>query len=222
MPAAKQNTNAYCFIDASNLFYGGFKAMGWKVDYKKLKDYLATKYGVKKLFYYGGIETYGFEFDTASIGDCPINDIVNYLEDWLEKGRDTLSEAEIILLGRHIARAKFYRMLASFGYILKLKPVKYIRDEEGRMTKKANCDVDLTFDAMRLANEYGKFVLLSGDGDFEILLKYFDESGKEVVILSNPDHTAKNLKKRFQKQYKNFEEIRPSIEYIEVDVTKSE
>lgn len=30
----------YAFIDASNLFYGGEKSLGWKIDYKKLLKYL--------------------------------------------------------------------------------------------------------------------------------------------------------------------------------------
>ena len=33
----------YGFIDASNLFYGGEKSLGWKIDYKKLSDYLKEK-----------------------------------------------------------------------------------------------------------------------------------------------------------------------------------
>ena len=28
----------YAFIDASNLFYGGEKSLGWKIDYKKLLE----------------------------------------------------------------------------------------------------------------------------------------------------------------------------------------
>lgn len=30
----------YAFIDASNLFYGGEKSLGWKIDYEKLLKYL--------------------------------------------------------------------------------------------------------------------------------------------------------------------------------------
>lgn len=30
----------YAFIDASNLFYGGQKSLGWKIDYQKLLFYL--------------------------------------------------------------------------------------------------------------------------------------------------------------------------------------
>jgi len=30
------------FVDASNLFYGGEKSLGWKIDYQKLLDYLMS------------------------------------------------------------------------------------------------------------------------------------------------------------------------------------
>jgi uncharacterized LabA/DUF88 family protein len=30
----------FAFIDASNLFYGGEKSLGWKIDYEKLLRYL--------------------------------------------------------------------------------------------------------------------------------------------------------------------------------------
>jgi len=32
--------NSFAFIDASNLFYGGEKSLGWKIDYEKLLKYL--------------------------------------------------------------------------------------------------------------------------------------------------------------------------------------
>lgn len=212
----KRLIKTYCFIDASNLFYGGVKKMGWKVDYKKLREFLINKYNVSKIFYYGGIESYDYEYDFASTQDFPINNFVTYLEKHLNDNKQKFDNYQIELLGRNIKRAKFYKKLQSFGYILKLKPVKYIKTEEGATLKKANCDVDLTFDAMRLKELFQRFVLLSGDGDFEILLKYFLEIGKEIVILSNPDNTAKSLKK-YQKQYKNFYEIRQAIEYIGPD-----
>lgn len=42
----------YAFIDASNLFYGGEKSLGWKIDYQKLLAYLKEKYGISKAFYF--------------------------------------------------------------------------------------------------------------------------------------------------------------------------
>jgi len=35
------------FVDASNLFYGGEKSLGWKIDYQKLLNYLILKYRLK-------------------------------------------------------------------------------------------------------------------------------------------------------------------------------
>ena len=45
----------YAFIDASNLFYGGEKSLGWKIDYQKLKKYLEDKYSVSRVLYFGGV-----------------------------------------------------------------------------------------------------------------------------------------------------------------------
>lgn len=204
---------SYCFIDASNLFYGGEKVLGWKVDYFKLKKYLEKKYEVKKIFYYGGIDVYDFKYDFTSIKDFPIDKLISHLQEKLVKESEILQNHEIILLSKHIRRAKFYRKLSEFGYILKLKPVKKIRTYDGEIKRKADCDVNLTFDSMRLQRQFNRFVLLSGDGDFEILLKYFQENGKEIIILSTPERTAINIKKKFSKQYRNFYEIRSAIEW---------
>jgi uncharacterized LabA/DUF88 family protein len=53
----------YVFVDASNLFYGGKKSLGWSVDYKKLYEYLENKYEASKVFFFGGVEIYKFPFD---------------------------------------------------------------------------------------------------------------------------------------------------------------
>lgn len=49
----------YAFIDASNLFYGGEKSLGWKIDYAKLFSYLEGKYGADKVYYFGGVASQG-------------------------------------------------------------------------------------------------------------------------------------------------------------------
>lgn len=43
----------YAFIDASNIIYGA-RAEGWKIDQKKLFQYLKNKFGVSKAFFYYG------------------------------------------------------------------------------------------------------------------------------------------------------------------------
>ena len=52
----------FAFIDASNLFYGGQKSLGWKIDYRKLLKYLREKYNVSRALYFGGVEIHDFEY----------------------------------------------------------------------------------------------------------------------------------------------------------------
>jgi len=44
----------FVFVDASNLFYGGEKSLGWKIDFRKFRVYLKEKYGVEKAYLFIG------------------------------------------------------------------------------------------------------------------------------------------------------------------------
>ena len=201
--------NIYCFVDSSNLFYGGAGRLNWKIDYEKLYRYFKKKYRVKKVFYYTGIETHGFGVELRSTQPYPAKDLLKYLNNLYRKEKDNKKRD---LLKKDIARIRFLVKIKSFGYILRLKPIKHIRTREGGVKSKANCDVDLTFDAIRLEKEYSGIVLLSGDGDFEILLKYFREKGKSVVIIANAKNTARSIKENYTNEFRDFEEIRNIIE----------
>jgi uncharacterized LabA/DUF88 family protein len=65
----------FAFIDASNLFYGGKKSLGWKIDYQKLLEYLKKKYGVEKAFYFGGVEIYDFNYNYLDDNSVPIEKV---------------------------------------------------------------------------------------------------------------------------------------------------
>jgi uncharacterized LabA/DUF88 family protein len=201
----------YAFIDASNLFYGGEKSLGWKIDYKKLIQYLKKKYGVQKVFYYGGIEIYDFDYSVLDKNLFDLNKFINYLEKKLIQ--NNLGQAQIVLLGRHIQRAKFYRKLKQFGYELKLKPVKIFTDTEGNTIKKANCDVDMTFDLIRLMEQYSEAIILSGDGDFAIVLSYLRDKGRKITILARAERAAKEIKKLAGENFKDFHYLRELIQY---------
>ena len=49
----KQKENNYAFIDSQNLNLG-IQKLGWKLDYKKFRTYLAEKYAVKKAYMFIG------------------------------------------------------------------------------------------------------------------------------------------------------------------------
>jgi len=201
----------YAFIDASNLFYGGEKSLGWKIDYKKLIHYIKKQYKVSKVYYYGGVETDGFSYSVLDKKPLNLNSLINYLGRKLKQNRSSKTTA--VILERHIQRAKFYRKLKQFGYILRLKPVKIYHDEAGKTTKKANCDVDMTFDLMRLFDEYSGVLILSGDGDFAVVLKYLKEKGKKVTILARGERTAREIRQIAGKDFRDFKYLRELLKY---------
>ena len=47
----------YAYIDGANL-HKGIEVLGWKLDYKKFRDFLRNRYNVKKAYYFiGDIES---------------------------------------------------------------------------------------------------------------------------------------------------------------------
>ena len=104
----------FVFIDASNLFYGGEKSLGWKIDYKKLSGYLKEKYNVSQIFYFGGVEIHNFKYDYQKDDVVPINQLENHLSNLIKNKGKELNEAELLLIGRHLQRVRFYQKLSKF------------------------------------------------------------------------------------------------------------
>jgi len=86
-------------------------------------------------------------------------------------------------------KEQFLKKLESFGYILKVKEIKRFGAKS-----KANCDVDLTMDMLLLINSYTKAIVLTGDGDFAPLFRYLISNKKEIIIISSPKRTAKEIR----------------------------
>lgn len=167
------------FIDASNLFYGGEKSLGWKIDYKKLLAYLKKKYLASKVFYFGGVKSHNFPFNYLKEETVPVVTLGKYLARIIAKEKDSLSEAKLILFARHLQRARFYCKLQEFCYLLYLKPVKRYEQEDGTLRRKANGDVEMTFRPMKEIKSFDRAIILSGDGDFLPVLRYIREIEKE-------------------------------------------
>src|SRR3989344_5016154 len=81
---------SFAFIDASNLFYGGEKSLGWKIDYEKLLGYLKEKYGVSKAFYFGGVEIHDFKYDYQADETVPLKKLEKHLSGLLKEKGDLL------------------------------------------------------------------------------------------------------------------------------------
>ena len=75
-------------------------------------------------FYFGGVETHGFTYDYQDNETVPLKKLEEHLRNLVQNTGSKLNEAELLLIGRHLQRVKFYRRLEKFGYKLFLKPVK--------------------------------------------------------------------------------------------------
>jgi len=199
--------NTYAFIDAANLMYGGKKSLGWSVDHKKLLKYLRDKYRVSKAYYYAGVDLCGMQFDPLVEKDIDLLKLQKHIS---ELAIDSVEKH------KHLQSVKFYIKLSQFGYILCLKPVKIFK-EGSHITKKANCDVDMTFDLMRYIPQYNKAIILSGDGDFFAVLKYLSqEEKKKILVMSRAERTAKEIKRLAAGSFVDFHYLKYILKYEEI------
>ncbi len=205
----------YAFIDASNLFYGGEKSLGWKIDYSKLIKYLKERYKVSEVYYFGGVETHGYKYDYLKNDTVPLDSLKKLSEKYINKEGKKLDEAKLILLSRHLSRIKFYLKLQEFGYKLYLKPVKLYYQPDGKTERKANCDVEMAFYLMKEKDNFDRVLVLSGDGDFLPLLKHLKTIGKEVIILARGPRTAREIRQFAGSNFTDFEYLRERIKMVE-------
>lgn len=70
------------------------------------------------------------------------------------------------------------------GYTMVTKPTKEFTDSFGRRKIKGNMDIELTVDAMRLAESVDHIVIFTGDGDFRALVAALQLNGKRVSVVS--------------------------------------
>lgn len=84
---------------------------------------------------------------------------------------------------------EFQNILRAIGFDVKLKP--FIQRSDG--SAKGDWDVGITVDALEYANDVDDIVLVSGDGDFDILVETLKRKGKAVTVYGVPALTADSL-----------------------------
>lgn len=116
----------------------------------------------------------------------------NYREFWQRVSADgniTLANAYAIDRGDE-RQQKFQGALKHIGFDVKLKP--FIQRQDG--SAKGDWDVGITIDIMEAARNVDTVILLSGDGDFDLLLqKITKDFGVEAEVYGVPALTANSL-----------------------------
>tara|TARA_B100000427_G_C15434106_1_gene562158 strand:+ start:80 stop:550 length:471 start_codon:yes stop_codon:yes gene_type:complete len=107
------------------------------------------------------------------------------------ESKDEIVQANAYAIDReNDKQQKFQYALRSIGYTVKLKP--YISRSDG--SSKGDWDVGITIDVLESAKEVEKIILLSGDGDFDLLVKkVIDKYGCRVEVYGVKELTANSL-----------------------------
>jgi len=154
---ARRKTNAkpnvYAFIDSQNLNLGTQK-VGWKMDWRKFRKYLADKYNVTHAFMFIGYmaENEALYEHMHELGYLialkPTLDINQ------QQAEDATNE----------------------------QPPSVNADD--KPVVKGNIDADLVLYTMKEFPNYDKAIIVSGDGDFLSLIEYLDEHDKLLHIMT--------------------------------------
>jgi len=116
----------------------------------------------------------------------------NYRKFWkmLESNHNIAYATAYAIEKNDNSQRKFQDALRHIGFTVKLKP--YIQRVDG--SAKGDWDVGITIDIMEQAASVDKIILLSGDGDFDLLLEKVSEKYNVITqVYGVPKLTAKSL-----------------------------
>lgn len=127
-----------------------------------------------------------------------INKRIDFLKikEHFKKSEDDIIDLVAYIIRTQDARSdKFESFLKSLGYELNIKQaIVGFKPNGERLYKGTDQDIAICIDSMKRIEEYDKWVLMSGDGDFIDLCIYLKEQGKRVEVWSLP---GMSFNKRF-------------------------
>ena len=181
-PQGKKLKN-YAFIDSQNLNLGVQK-FGWKLDWRKFRDFLRKNYNVEQAYLF--------------IGYLPDNaDLYNQMHDagYLVVLKPTLE--------------MYADPIAKDAPPVVLKPGE---TEVKKPATKGNVDAELVLYAVKEMPNYDKAVIVSGDGDFYCIVEYLAEQNKLLHLMA-PNWLYSSLLKPFEKYVLRVDEFKRQISY---------
>ncbi|OFX11238.1 MAG: hypothetical protein A3C93_00175 [Candidatus Lloydbacteria bacterium RIFCSPHIGHO2_02_FULL_54_17] len=160
-----------------------------------------------------------------------INKKINYVTFFNTLKKNFGPKAEIHFFGAinptDKQQKKFYLLLEKSGYVVHCVGLVKIKmdGKDTFFSKGLGLDIDLAVNAMKIFPSVGKFVLVSGDGDFAPLLKQAVSYGIGVSIVSLPFSTGYLLRKVVGGSFVNLEtliEERKSVKKLPILIKSKE
>ena len=151
--------------------------MLWKVNTEPSVEKVAIFVDVQNI-YYTTRDKYQSNFD--------------YNQFWYiaTQGRHVLEANAYAISSQDPKQRQFHHILRGIGFDVKLKP--YIQRRDG--SSKGDWDVGIALDVYEIASNVDRIILLSGDGDFEILVQRVQQRfGTKVDVFAVPGLCAQSL-----------------------------
>ena len=127
-------------------------------------------------------------------------------------GRVVLTASAYIVIHRRATHQSFSDVLTSLEYMVRTTEVSYTATSYGPTSSPVAVHDDWTcgisIDALHWMDEYDTFVLAAGHKQFEKLLTYLRNRGKNVVVMTFESPTTKSL----------YEEYADEVFYLTKDI----
>lgn len=108
---------------------------------------------------------------------------------------------------------KFLQKLRKIGINTITKPLKIIKELNGKVLYKSNCDIEMAVDILLEINDFDLLILFSGDSDFVYLIKTLQKRFQkqaiiyssrktvswEIRLISNKHFFLEDIEKRIKK-----------------------
>ena len=180
-PAQYPNQRVGIFVDVQNLYHSAKNIYHGRVNYEELIKHLV---GERQL-----IRAMAYVVKSEGIVDIPAT----------RPGQGAMSEAS--------AESSFFEALEKAGLELRMKDLQVWADG----AKKADWDVGMAVDAIRMSSFLDVIILVTGDGDFIPLVDYLKWGAGRLVEVAAFHRSASSKLQEAADRFINIEDIPRAI-----------
>jgi uncharacterized LabA/DUF88 family protein len=126
--------------------------------------------------------------------------------------RDKYKVSESFLfIGRVNGKEDLYEYLEKSGYKLIFKPTLVFNDEDNEKRIKGNVDAELVLHTMIEMPNFGKAIIVAGDGDYHCLIEYLASQNKLLHIFIPNRYSYSSLLRRFSDYFVFVSDLRTKL-----------
>lgn len=117
-----------------------------------------------------------------------------------------------LFIGRIAGNEQLYKSLEHWGYILIYKPTLEYTDGKEKKTK-GNVDAELILHTMIQLPNFGKAIVIAGDGDYHCIVEYLHGQNKLAYVMIPNEFQYSSLLRPYRKYFVYVSSLRGKLEY---------